>query len=308
MSKTSIVVLLLLVAVMVLEVNYFRQKTNSGGIETEVTKETESAEENLTLKKEMEDSRIIGTVEAYQTGYKEGCPKDAKMRKTDPVGGKFERSYILGFEKGKKVCSVKRKKEQEKEYFQKGYVEGCSTAGGKPVQNKEQYLKKGSYYKGWDKGYKECKKSEAPKTETGIETKTTEQKKSTVVKNRINRQSPEYQKGYRQGCDASGGNFYRDEELYLQSREYRAGWTEGREQCKNRRTTEKSRAYNQQESRLFGQGYDDGCDTAQGYYRKDRYKYENYLSYRKGWLRGERECVRQVLPPPPPIPVPPFGF
>ena len=302
-SKVSVIVLLLLIGVIALEVNYFNKKTESSGTKMEESKPSKPSEENLTRIREQEDQKILKTVDAYEKGYRDGCPVDAKMGKTIPVEDMYKRSYILGFQKGKKVCSAKREEQKEKENYKKGEEDGCSTATGKPVQNKALYLKKGSYQKGWDKGYKGCKNQKVKKSEKA------EEPKPAAI--RINRKSPEYQKGYRQGCDASEGSYGRDENLYLQSKEYRAGWTEGREKCNSRRGAEKKRVQRYTESQLFDQGYRDGCESADGYFRRDRSKYERYTSYREGWRRGERECRRREadqIPPPPPAPLPPFGF
>ena len=294
----------MLIGVMVLEVNYFKNKTDNSDTKTEEEKLPKPPEENLTKLREQEDQKIIHIVDLFQKGYSDGCHKNREIIRSNPAGTRLERSYLLGFEKGKKVCSAQREKKTEEENYKRGEEDGCGTAKGKPVQNKELYLKKGMYQKGWDQGYKSCKKPEAAKPE--------KEKAIRLPKERINRQSPEYQKGYRNGCDADEENDYRDEGLYLHSKAYRAGWTEGRKKCHSRRgRTKQKRVMHSSSQRYFDQGYQDGCDSAGGYLIRDRYKYEQYRSYRDGWGRGRKECERvkreQRLPPPL-IPFQPFGY
>jgi len=311
-SKVSVIILLLLIGVMILEVNYFRSKTESGTLKSEVSNQPIPVEENLTKTGEEEDQKILHTVDAYQEGYKDGCPEGASMRKGDPVGGPYERSYILGFEKAKNVCKAKRKQqrdlEREKEQQKKGEEDGCSTAKGKPVQDKPLYLKKEAYYKGWESGYKQCKKraakKEAVKKESTIE-KRRPPKKATPG---IDRRSREYQRAYQDACRAAEGRGFRDEELYLRNRNYRAGWTEGRKACPPQREISERKPVRKN---YFDQGYRDGCASAEGYFRKDRYVYARHRSYREGWSLGNQECVRRgriERLPPPPMPFPPFGF
>jgi len=303
-SKVSVIVLLLLIGVMVLEVNYFKKKTDNSEMKAEEEKSPEKPEENLTKLREEEDQKIIHIVDLFQKGYSDGCNENREIIKSNPAGTQIERSYLLGFEKGEKVCAAQREKKKQEANYKRGEEDGCSTAKGKPVQNKDLYLKKGMYQKGWDKGYKGCKKPEPVKSPKEKEVK--------PPQSRINRQSPEYQKGYRNGCDADMGSYFRDEALYLHSKAYRAGWTEGRKKCRSRRgETEPERVTKPSPQRYFDQGYRDGCDSAEGYFRRDRYKYGEYRSYREGWNQGRKECERvemeQRLPPPPMI-FQPFGY
>ena len=307
-SKVSVVVLLMLIGVMVLEVNYFKSKTDGNNTMIEEPEQQKPVEVNLTKVREREDRKILLTVDAYQEGYKDGCPESASMRKSDPVGSLYERSYILGFEKARKVCDAKRKSQREsqieKENFQKGEGDGCSTAKGKPVQNKSLYLQKSAYYKGWESGYKACKKKVIEKE--AVEEKAASPKNSV---SRIDRHSQEYREAYQDACEAMEGRGFRDEDLYLRSRNYRAGWTEGRKRCNSKRETVKRKSLHTRS--YFDRGYRDGCASSEGYFRKDRYIYARHRSYRDGWSLGREECGRgnriERLPPPP-VPFAPFGF
>ena len=299
------IILLLLIGIIVSELYYLRQKTLKKSIESKAlkAKTAKPIEENLTLLKEREDRDIIKIVDTYRRGYRDGCPKDGQMREESPGDNRYRRSYILGFQEGKKICVAKREKQREKEQYKKGRKEGCDTARGKSLQNKASYAQKGSYQKGWDEGYRECRKDEA---------ESPKKKKQPPPKVVVNRRSLEYQKGYQHGCNASAGGFYRDENLYLRSREYRAGWTVGREKCSGKEIPEQKKSRKPPQVGYFDEGYGDGCDSAEGYFRKNRYKYEKYSDYRRGWLLGERECgrvqmEREFLSPPPFFP-PPMGF
>ncbi len=250
-SKTTFIILLLLLAAIVFEFNYLQGKLGKSDekqnilpplpIESNQTtlKKEEIQKKNYTPKynktkeiketKPRTDGEILDTVTSYHQGYQEGCPKEPKAT-TENNTTKDSRAYQLGFENAKKDCVTQ-------------YKEKKSTT---PTQNKSK--------------------------------------------------DPNYQRGYQHGCNTSQGLGERDEKSYLGSKAYRAGWTEGRNGCKQaEKTTEKSRKRSK-ESQNFDQGYFDGCDTATQYYKRDQHQYERSASYRRGWNRGEYECSTQ--PPP----------
>jgi len=253
------------------------------------------------------DEKIIQTAEAYQKGYHEGCKEDAPESVDSNKSATLGRAYVLGFQKGKKFCTAKRK--HQKEQFEKAKSEGCQSVSGAIIRDDTLYGQNGNYQKAWDIGYRQCKKAKERE----------KQKKSSAAKKpkpsqspapQINPDSPEYRKGYRQGCDVSRGGYQkRDEQSYLHSKDYRAGWTRGRNECKTEKTIPREQPLERKRvPNYFDQGYNDGCDTATRYFRRDRYKYKHSRSYREGWKTGEFECSRRGAFPPPPIPLDPFGF
>ena len=252
------------------------------------------------------DEKILQTVDAYQKGYHEGCKEDAPETIDGNKSTTLNRAYVLGFQKGKKFCTAKRK--HQKEQFEKAKREGCQSASGTILRDDTLYNQKGNYQKAWDIGYRQCKKAkEKEKKEKSVSAE--KPKTERMPSEQVNKESAEYRKGYRQGCDVSRGGYQkRDEESYLRSRDYRAGWTKGRSECKVAEETPPKPAQRSKEARYFDQGYSDGCDTATRYFRQDRYKYQHFRSYREGWQTGEYECRRRGTFPPPPVPLDPFGF
>ena len=251
------------------------------------------------------DEKILKCVDAYQKGYREGCLENAPERSDSNATTTDERAYFLGYQGGKKSCTAKR--EQRKERFERGKNEGCRSASGTIVRDETLYTGKSSYMKGWDTGYRQCRKRKAEKKRVELPRK---EPKTVSPAIEIDRDNPEYRRGYRQGCDVSRGGYQkRDEESYLHSRAYRAGWTKGRGECKKEKREERSVRGRTEEPHAFDQGYNDGCDTATRYFRRDSYRYRHSKSYREGWRRGEFECRRREgFPPPPPLPFDQFGF
>ena len=290
-SKTSVIILLLLLAIIGAEFYYFKHQRGeskksslsakssmSTSQEQNITKERSSSAKAPAVAIEKEDvdtdEKIISTITAYQKGYKEGCQKTSETNGTSvPAEIHHERAYLLGFEKGKTECLSKIN--LKKEHYDLGYKDGCNSAIGKLVKDIALYDSSADYKKGWERGTEKC----------GNE------KKKVVVKKpkergEVNKKSPDYQNGYRHGCSSAKGNYTRQEDIYLQSRAYRQGWTLGRQECKS---TKKSLTP-AQKRHYFDQGYRDGCDSARGYYRRDHYKYKNIMSYKEGWRAGEFEC------------------
>ena len=276
-----------------------------------------AARESETKTDTCDDEMIRKIVDAYQKGYQEGCRQESKSVPTEEKGEAFKRSYNLGYDKGQKFCTAKRKR--QKELSEKGKKEGCQSASGSHLRDETLYTQNEHYKKAWDNGYQKCRKSGAVQKAQSEEKpgRIPEKPKpeQTAEKN-INPNSEAYRKGYRQGCDVSRGGYQkRDEWSYLHSQEYRAGWTKGRSECKvetEKSVPESTRPEPTQRElaqRHFDQGYEDGCDSARGYFRRDRTLYVRYPSYREGWQRGEYECrSRPLVPPPPPMPLDPFGF
>jgi hypothetical protein len=312
---------LLVIAVIYLSYNYLNrsmgpEKEPDGNYTIDVSDTMEhppakAAKETPTYS----DETITKLVDAYQEGYREGCRENAgKPRSTQREKKVFERAYTLGFDKGKTFCTAKRKR--EKELLHRGAEEGCQSALGKYMRDETLYTQNKTYKKSWDKGYKKCKPTKtSPKSETVPQQKKKQERTNQAA---IDTRSEAYRLGYRQGCDRSRGGYQkRDERRYFESKEYRAGWTKGREECKSepgtkrQATTPRTRPtqrYN--EPYYFDLGYDDGCDSARGFFRRDREHYVRHESYREGWQRGKFECSRRPPPvvPPPPVPFNPFGF
>ena len=290
-SKTSVIVLLLLFAIIGAEFYYHKQQIktekstlsekNSISISQErnATKEdsTSSKVPSIAIEKEdlFTDEKIISTVTAYQKGHREGCRKASETNTTTVQSeSHYERAYLLGFEKGKTECLSQIK--QKKENYDLGYKDGCNSAIGKLVKDTALYQSSDDYKKGWERGADKCgNKKENVTTKKPIE----------IVK-KVNNKSPDYQKGYRHGCTSAKGNYTRQENIYLQSSAYRQGWTLGRQKCKNTKRSISPA----QKRHYFDQGYRDGCDSARGFYQRDHYKYKNIMSYREGWRAGEFEC------------------
>ena len=290
-SNTSVIVLLLLVAIIGAEFYYYRHHTKqvekstlfpkssiSTSQEQNMTKgqSSSSVAPNVVVEKENVDSdeKIISTVTAYQKGYNEGCQKASKENGASLQSeGHHERAYLLGFEKGKTECLLQIR--QKKEHYDLGYKDGCNSAIGKLVKDTALYQSSVDYKKGWERGTKKC----GNENEKVVAQKPKERKK-------VNKKSPDYQRGYRHGCSSAKGNYTRQEDSYLQRRDYRQGWTEGRQKCKS---TNKSLSP-AQKRHYFDQGYRDGRDSVRGFYRRDHYKYKNIMSYKEGWRAGEFEC------------------
>jgi len=221
------------------------------------------------------DENIIATVTLYQKGYKEGCQKASEANTTvTQAESLYERAYLLGFKQGKTEClsQVKHKKEN----YDLGYKDGCNSAVNMLLKNTALYSSSADYKKGWDRGVDKCSSKKDNVTT----------KKPNKSINKVNKKSPDYQRGYRHGCTSAKGNYTRQEDIYLRSRAYRRGWTLGREKCKS---TKKSLS-SAQRRHYFDQGYRDGCDSVRGFYRRDHYKYKNIMSYKEGWRAGEYEC------------------
>ncbi len=313
-SGSTLLIVALTAIVIYSSFTYLDKKLESEGSATYSVDENGS-EKPLMIKKKQapatdkeEDEKIIQTVEAYQKGYHEGCKENAPESIDSNKSTSLSRAYLLGFQKGKKFCTAKRK--HQKEQFEKAKQEGCQSASGTIIRDDTLYSQNGNYQKAWDIGYRQCKK--AKEKEKKKQSVPTEKPKTTTQTPaaQINQESPAYRKGYRQGCDVSRGGYQkRDEQSYLHSRDYRAGWTRGRNECKTEKTTSREQpAERTREPNYFDQGYNDGCDTATRYFRRDRYKYKHFRSYREGWKTGEYECSRRDAFPPPPILLDPFGF
>ncbi|MEA3418518.1 MAG: hypothetical protein U9Q90_03885 [Campylobacterota bacterium] len=305
LSKLSLVILLILFAIIGFEIYYHKGQISD--VQNSKKAIIKSLEANASLVKEEEDKKILDTVESYQKGYKEGCKKAidkktvnkrtidqniSKKSMSVPSVQTDDRAYHLGLEKGEEICRAELKR--KKALYEKGYKDGCSSAVKTLTKDKKFYDSSGSYRKGWDVGKKSCGKKEVSK-----------EKKSP--KREVNRKSPDYQRGYLHGCNSAHGMHHRIENVYLHNREYRSGWTEGREKCQLKKKALRSP---QPHRDYFKQGYRDGCDTATRYYKRDRYKYDHETSYRKGWKTGERECSRERIYqeyPMPMIPMQPFS-
>lgn len=290
-SNTSVIVLLLLFAIIGAEFYYYNHKTRQADKSTlspersmskpeeqNITKGEPSALEipDKTIEKEDvdEDEKIISTVAAYQKGYKEGCQKISETNSTTiPAETHQERAYQLGFEKGKEECLLQAK--QKKEHYELGYKDGCNSAVSKLVKDTALYDSSVDYKKGWERGARKC----GSKSESMTVKKPKERK--------VNKKNPDYQSGYQDGCASAKGNYHRQENIYLKSRDYRQGWTLGRQKCQSA----KKSLSPTQKRHYFDQGYGDGCDSARGYYRRDPYKYKYIGSYAEGWRAGEYECA-----------------
>ncbi len=296
-SKTSVIILLLLFAIIGAEFYYFKHQ--AGETEKSASPEKNALpdprEQNTTegrsssakapavvIEKEDVDTdeKIISTVTAYQKGYKEGCQKTSETNGTSvPAETHHERAYLLGFEKGKTECLSKIN--LKKEHYDLGYKDGCNSAIGKLVKNIALYDSSVDYKKGWERGKETC----GNEKEKAVAKKPKEREK-------VNKKSPDYQSGYRHGCSSAKGNYYRQEDIYLQSRAYRQGWTYGRQKCKSNKSKSSKKSLTPTQKRhYFDQGYRDGCDSARGYYRRDPYKYKHIESYTEGWRAGEFECA-----------------
>ena len=292
-SKTSVIVLLLLLGIIGAEFYYYKHQTKQSEKSTLIVESSLSAtqEQNTTkehsspakipdktIEKEdvYTDEKIISTVAAYQKGYKEGCQKaSGTNRETLQIESHRKRAYLLGFDKGKTECLLQIK--QKKEHYDLGYKDGCNSAIGKLVKDTALYDSSADYKRGWERGTDKC----------GSRKENVTTKKSKARERKVNKKSPDYQNGYRHGCSSAKGNYIRQEDVYLQSRAYRQGWTLGRQKCKK---TKKSLSLTQKRH-YFDQGYRDGCDSARGrYYRRDPYKYKHIGSYTEGWRAGEYEC------------------
>ncbi len=288
-SKTSVIILLLLFAIIGAEFYYFKHQTRrtekstpspesnmSKPVEQDIAKGQSLSLEvpNKTIEKEDVDKNIISTVAAYQKGYIDGCQKISETNGTSVLTEtRHDRAYQLGFEKGKEECLSLVK--QKKEHYDLGYKDGCNSAIGKLVKDAALHQSSANYKKGWERGGQKCGNK---------------REKVTVKKpkeRRVNKKSADYQSGYQHGCTSAKGNYTRQEDIYLQSRDYRQGWTKGRQKCKS---TKKSLSPTQKRH-YFDQGYSDGCDSSGGYYRRDPYKYKHIGSYAEGWRAGEYECA-----------------
>jgi hypothetical protein len=192
-----------------------------------------------------------------------------------------DRAYYLGLKKGEEICLSELKR--KKALYEKGYKDGCNSAVKTLTKVKKYYDSSSSYRKGWNAGKKSC----AKKPEGSHDSK-----RSSTAKKRVNKKSPDYQRGYHHGCNSAHGMHQRIENVYLHNRDYRKGWTEGREKCQ---TKKKSLRPSLPHRDYFNQGYRDGCDTATRYYKRDRYKYDHEPSYRNGWKAGERECSAERI-------------
>lgn len=291
-SKTSVIILLLLFAIIGAEFYYHKQQiktekdtlSEKNSISTPQEKNTtkrdslSSRAPDIANEKEdlLTDEKIISTVTAYQKGYKDGCQKASETNTTitERVESHYERAYLLGFKKGKTECLLQIK--QKKERYDLGYRDGCNSAVSKLVKDTALYQSSTDYKKGWERGAQQCSK----KRENAVA------KKPIGKVKKVNKKSPDYQNGYRHGCTTAKGNYTRHEDTYLRSRAYRQGWTLGRQKCKR---TKKSLSP-AQKRHYFDQGYRDGCDSARGFYRRDHYKYKSIMSYKEGWRAGEFEC------------------
>ncbi len=295
-SKTSVIVLLLLLAIIGAEFYYYKYQTKEGkkstlAVESNIStsQEQSTTKEHFTpaeipdklTEKEgvFTDEKIISTVTAYQKGYKEGCQKASETNTTaTQTESHYERAYLLGFEKGKTECLSQIK--QKKENYDLGYKDGCNSAIGKLVKDAALYQSSADYKKGWERGAEKC----GNENEKMLAKKLKERKK-------VNKKSPDYQSGYRHGCSSAKGNYYRQEDIYLQSRDYRQGWTYGRQKCKSAKSKSTKKSLTPTQKRhYFDQGYRDGCDSVRGFYRRNHYKYKNIMSYKEGWRAGEFEC------------------
>ena len=296
-SKTSVIILLLLFAIIGAEFYYHKQqiKTEKNTL-TEKNRLSTSQEQNTTKRDSSSsgapnieigkedvftDEKIISTVTAYQKGYKEGCQKASETNTTAAQAeSHYERAYLLGFKKGKTECLLQIR--QKKERYDLGYRDGCNSAVSKLVKDTALYQSSDDYKKGWDRGARQCSRKR----------ENTAAKKPIKKVEKVNKKSPDYQRGYRHGCSSAKGNYTRQEDIYLQSRAYRQGWTYGRQKCKNTKSKSTKKSLTPTQKRhYFDQGYRDGCDSARGYYRRDHYKYKNIMSYKEGWRAGEYECA-----------------
>jgi len=170
------------------------------------------------------------------------------------------------------------------ESYRKGYKEGCRQASKVDKPSPQKVTRQDRAYQlGFERGKEVCllkiKKKKEKKKEIIP-------KKLVEKKARADKKSPDYQNGYRHGCNSAKGEYLRMEDIYLQSRDYREGWTTGRQKCQGI----KKSTIPTQKPNYFDQGYRDGCDSAEGFYRRDARKYMRVPSYTDGWRIGEYEC------------------
>ncbi len=174
------------------------------------------------------------------------------------------------------------------ESYRKGYKEGCQQASKVDKQSLQKETRQDrAYLLGFEKLKEECllqiKQKKEKKKEKKKEIIT---KKPVKKKAKADKKSPDYQNGYRHGCNSAKGEYMRMEDIYLQSRDYREGWTMGRQKCQGI----KKSTIPTQKPNYFDQGYRDGCASAEGFYRRDARKYMRVPSYTDGWRIGEYEC------------------
>lgn len=93
-----------------------------------------------------------------------------------------------------------------------------------------------------------------------------------------------YRQGYRDGCQSARGTETKSLKAYQHSAPYRRGWDQGFGRCKP--------PSDKQSHDDYRRGFDDGCRTAGGHYRKDKRRYRNNRQYRRGWESGRRHCIR----------------
>ncbi len=130
-------------------------------------------------------------------------------------------------------------------------------------------------------------------------------------------QARDYDWGYSHGCSSAKGHWKKNYDEYRYNYRYARGWNAGKRYCKTRYT--KKRRYNKHglkrvnrynrngfkrvdrykrksyktrtyKRRNYNLGYKDGCRTSRYGYTKNRYKFRNIESYRRGWRSGRRNC------------------
>ena len=198
---------------------------------------------------------------SYARGYSDGClSAKGSWHKNIRAYNLFV-AYRRGWTNGWRAC---RKPINTWNSYSRGYSDGCSSARGIWRKNLTAYRRFAAYRNGWNAGHRACAKKYNPWNS--------------------------YRIGYRDGCSSRRGIWMKNVHAYRIFAAYRNGWNAGWRAC--RRTTPKTPVWNS-----FARGYNDGCSSARGVWRKNIGAYRKFRAYRDGWIQGRRDCtVRKRVP------------
>ncbi|AKF24041.1 hypothetical protein YH65_00430 [Sulfurovum lithotrophicum] len=144
--------------------------------------------------------------------------------------------------------------------YKAGYRHGCLTAQGTIRKDKQAYNNHIQYRKGWNTGFKKCKKP---------------------IPNVWN----SYNKGYKDGCSSARGRWVKNVKAYNRFTNYRRGWNAGFKKCKKPIPN----VWNS-----YNKGYKDGCSSARGRWVKNVKAYNRFTNYRRGWNAGFKKCKKPI--------------
>ena len=148
--------------------------------------------------------------------------------------------------------------------YDRGYYDGCETAKGHYKKAGSLYRHNADYRRGWQQGKRKCASGNH---NTGND----------------HGHHYTYNQGYSDGCKSAKGHWRKNAKAYRKSSQYRQGWNEGFQKCKF--------GNQHDQGNLFQKGFDDGCSTARGHYRKNKRLYRTSQQYRRGWYSGKSSCT-----------------